>query len=442
MKFSQHIGKGAWAFASRGLPLVYAVAWLFVARKLPLAEFGTLAVFQSLFAMLFTFSDGFALQAIVKFGVEPNINIEELVTVTVSLFIAFISLALTILLIFRSTVGVILNNPELPHLLPWLAAFAILTMPRVVFSKVLQGNFRMKEIFFVDFSNFGVATIILAILLLLGRIDSALDVIRITVATGFLSSMVATVLVRNFLKFRIKFTRSMLTRISSFVRYQAAMGVVSTAQQNFDTLVVSGFTGATGAAIYGSAKLLFRGFDIVRETMTLFVFPAASKYYSRNDIPTLRTILEKSISLLYLILIPAGIVLAFGAPLIFHILYGAKYDASVPVFRVLLFATFVFPIQMVLGVAMSGMGKIKELFRMFVISFLISAGVAVILLATIGIDGAALGFVTAGTVQAVQFLIYIRKEVGISYPGIFNRGFFDVAHYLRDKFRGGHIGGN
>ncbi len=432
MKFSQHIGKGAWAFASRGLPLVYAVAWLFVARKLPVAEFGTLAVFQSLFAMLFTFSDGFALQAIVKFGVEPNVNLEELVTVTVSLFIAFISLALTVLLIFRAVVGTVLNNAALPDLLPWLAVFAILTMPRVVFSKVLQGNFRMKEIFCVDFSNFGVASIILGILLFLNRIHSALDVIQITVATGFLSSLVATVLVRKFLRFRLQFSRTMLSRISSFVRYQAAMGVVSTAQQNFDTLIVSGFTGAAGAAVYSSAKLIFRGFDVVRDTMGLFVFPAASKYHSRNDLGTLRTILEKSVSFLYLALIPIGIILAIGAPLLFHVLFGTKYDASIPIFRVLLIATLVFPMQMVFGSALSGMGKIKELFRMFLISFVTSSTIATVLLATIGITGAAIGFLTAITLMGLQYLLFIRKEVGVSMPRLFSRGFFDALQYVRN----------
>lgn len=414
--------------------MVYAVAWLFLARKLPLTEFGTLAVFQSLFAMLFTFSDGFALQAIVKFGVEPNINLEELVTVTAALFIAFISLALTILLILRSTVGIVLNNSALPDLLPWLAIFAILTMPRVVFSKVLQGNFRMKEIFFVDFSNFGVASIILGILLFLGRIHSALDVIRITVATGFLSSLVATVLVRKYLRFRITFSRAMLSRISSFIRYQAAMGVVSTAQQNFDTLIVSGFTGAAGAAIYSSAKLIFRGFDIVRDTMGLFVFPAASKYYSRGDIATLRTTIEKSVSFLYLALIPIAIVLAIGAPIVFHILFGAKYDASIPIFRLLLVAAAILPIQIVFGPALTGMGKIKELFRMFIVSFISSALVATVLLATIGIMGAAVGFVASIIFQAGQYLLYTKKEIDISIPRLFTRGVFDGLQYFKSHF--------
>ncbi|MDP4199620.1 MAG: oligosaccharide flippase family protein [Bacteroidota bacterium] len=432
MRFSEHLGKGAWAFASRALPLVYAIALIMVARAIPREEYGTLQVFQALFGMLFTFSDGFALQAIVKFGVEPNVNLEELVTTTVALFVAFLSVSLTILLIFSSFVASILNIAALTQLLPWLALFAIFTMPRVVFAKVLQTNFRMKEIFFVDFANFGMAAIVLVVLLTSGHVHSATDVIRVTIATGLLSSVVATILVRPFLKFRPKYSRSMLSRISNFVRYQAAMGVASTAQQNFDTLVVSGFAGATGAAVYGVAKMLFRGFDVVRETMTLFVFPAASKYYSRKDIPTLRAILEKSVSLLYLVMIPAGILLEIVAPTLFHLLYGTKYDASVPIFRLLLMAITIFPIQMVFGVAMSGMGKIKELFRMFVLSLIVNVILATILLATIGITGAAIAFVVASAVQAVQFLIYIRKEVQVVPSQLLNRGLFDIFGYLLD----------
>jgi O-antigen/teichoic acid export membrane protein len=433
MRFSEHLGKGTWAFASRALPLVYAIALIMVARSVPREEYGTLVVFQTLFTILFTFSDGFALQAIVKFGVEPNVNIEELVTVTSTLFVSFLAFAVTLLVILREFVASVLKNGSLVELLPWLALFAMLTIPRVVFAKVLQGNFRMKEIFFVDFSNFGVAAILIVVLLVTDRIHSALDVIRITVATGLLSSTIATILVRPYLKFRLRYSRKMLLRISNFVRYQAAMGLASTAQQNFDTLVVSSFTGPAGAAVYGTAKMLFRGFDILRETMTLFVFPAASKYYSRNDLTTLRAILEKSVSLLYLILIPAGIALAFGAPLIFHVLYGAKYDASVPIFRILLIGLLAFPVQMVFGVALSGMGKIKELFRFFVRSLSINMILAIVLVQLIGIAGAAIALVIASMVITTQMFIEIDKQVGVSASGLLTRGFRDALSHVRQR---------
>ena len=226
----------------------------------------------------------------------------------------------------------------------------------------------------------------------------------------------------------------MLARISEFVRYQAAAGLVSSAQQNFDILIVSGFMGAVGVGVYNGAKMLFRGFYVVRETMILFVFPTVSKYHSRNDIPTLRAILEKSVGFLYLIFIPLGIALAFGAPVIFHLLYGMKYDASVPIFRILLIGLTVFPLQIVFGASLSGMGKIKELFRMLVVSLVVDVTVSVTLLVMIGIDGAAIAFVVMSVVQAMMFFLYMRKEIGISIRLLLTRGVFDGLRYFNDRF--------
>ncbi len=427
-----------WAFASRGLPVPYAFVLILVARSLAPAEFGVLSVFQTHFTILFTFSDGFALQAIVKFGVEPEVHLEELVTVTTLLFIAFLGSALVVLLLFPTFFSRLLNIPELVELIPYLAIFAIFTMPRVILSKVLQSKFLMKQIFFVDFANFGVATIVLFILLTMGKIHSAGSVIHITMLSGLLSSLVAIVLTRSHLRYRISYSKRMLARISEFVRYQAAMGVVSTAQQNFDVLIVSSFTGAIGVGIYSGAKMLFRGFDVVRETMTLFVFPATSKYHSRNELGTLRTIVEKSVSFLIIALIPIAFILAVGAPVIFHTLYGFKYDASIPVFRVLLLAVLFYPIQMVFGVTMTGMGKIKEAFRMFTITLIVNVILATTLLSlTHNIIAAAIAFVAASGTQMVQLYIYINREIGFEPKRLLNRGFSDAMSFLRSYRKGG-----
>jgi O-antigen/teichoic acid export membrane protein len=432
VKFSEHLGKGAWAFASRGLPLLYAIALIAVARVIPKEEFGVLAVFQTFFTIIFSFSDSFALQAIVKFGVEPDVVIEELVTMTTLLFLAFLGAALAILLLFPGFVSRVLNIPQLEPLMSYLAIFALFTTPRVVFSKVLQMRFRMKEIFFVDFANFGIASIILVIMMILGKIQNAESVIRVTMVSGLLSSLVAIVLVRPFMRYRPKYSRAMLTRISEFVRYQAAAGLVSSAQQNFDILIVSGFMGAVGVGIYNGAKMLFRGFYIIRDTMILFVFPATSKYHSRGEIGTLRIILEKSVSFLTLGLIPLGIVLAIGAPFIFHILYGVKYDASIPVFRALLLSILFFPMQTVFNAAMAGMGKIKEEFWIFTVSFIVNVIFSFALLAlTHNLVGAAVAFVVASGVQSVQLYLYIQKHVGLNDRQLWIRGFGDFFSYFR-----------
>ncbi|HEY3874934.1 MAG TPA: oligosaccharide flippase family protein [Candidatus Kapabacteria bacterium] len=405
---------------------------ILVARSIAPAEFGVLSVFQTLFTILFTFSDGFALQAIVKFGVEPGVQLEELVTVTTLLFILFLGTALTILLLFPAFFSRLLNIPELAALIPYLALFAVFTMPRVVLSKVLQSKFRMKEIFFVDFANFGIATIVLIILLWAGRIHSAASVIHITMLSGLLSSIVAILLTRPHVHYRFSYSKTMLSRISEFVRYQAAMGVVSTANQNLDILIVSSFTGAVGVGIYNGAKILFRGFDVVRETMTLFVFPATSKYHSRNELSTLRTILEKSVSFLILGLIPVAALLFVGAPSIFHLLYGIKFDTSIPIFRILLIAILFYPIQMVFGVTMTGMGKIKEAFRMFTITLIVNVTLSITLLAiTHNIIAAAIAFVAASATQTIQLYTYINRNIGIKFQSILSRGFRDAFSFAQ-----------
>ena len=71
MKFSAHLEKGVWGFATKLLPAVYGVVMtILVFKILPKSESGELALFQVIFGMIFTFADSFALQAIVKFGVD------------------------------------------------------------------------------------------------------------------------------------------------------------------------------------------------------------------------------------------------------------------------------------------------------------------------------------------------------------------------------------
>src|SRR5205085_5627426 len=130
-----------------------------------------------------------------------------------------------------------------------------------------------------------------------------------------------------------------------------------------DTLLVPAFLGIEALANYQVAKFFFKGFDVLRDTQGIFVFPASSKYHAAKDWNTLKKIIEKAISFLYLLMIPLCILLIIFAPVIFHILYKGKFDESIGIFRVLIASGFVLPITMVGMSALVGMGKVKEVFR-------------------------------------------------------------------------------
>src|SRR2546421_11800056 len=114
------------------------VMTLIVFNVLPKAQSGELSFFINTFGMIFTFADSFALQAIVKFGVDTANDLQELLTATSILFFAFLSVILSIFIIAPEFVASLVNSKELPSLIPSLILLVIVTIPRVIASKIFQ----------------------------------------------------------------------------------------------------------------------------------------------------------------------------------------------------------------------------------------------------------------------------------------------------------------
>ena len=433
MKLGEHLNKGFWALADRGLPFIYGVAQLVVGRVLTVEEFGTFVTFQVIFNMLFTFTDNFALQAIVKYGVEPEINLEALTSATLSLFLGFLLPILFLFNLLPAFTALMLGNLRLGPLFPLLALYVLVSAPRVVFAKVLQMRFRMKEIFFVDLANFGFGGSLLLVGLAMHQIQHADQIIWRAIIAASLSSLVAIWFGRKFVRLRFEYSRPMFARIKEFVRYQASTGLVSVLQQNIDQILVSRFTGPAGAGAYGMAKGVYRIFDVMRDTVTLLVFPATSKYYSRGDKATVRIILEKSVGFLYLVLVPIATVLFLFAPMFYHLVFGAKFDSSIPIFRILVAGSLVLPIQMVFISTMVGMGRVKKMFRIITIGLSVNAAVSLVLLPTLGIAGAAISFVVGNILQAVQAFRFIQREIGFEMSKVLPLAFADAMAFVRSR---------
>jgi O-antigen/teichoic acid export membrane protein len=189
VKFSEHIGKGAWGFASKLMPAIYGVVTVLVIKSLVKEEYGELALFQQIFTMIFTFSDNFALQAIVKFGVDIDNDLHELLSASSILFFSFLFFSLGLLALASEPIGKLLNSTALPSLLPYLIILVVVTIPRVLFAKVFQMRFHTRELFFVEMVNYGGASIVIIVLSLMGTLHRALDVVHITIIAGGASSV-------------------------------------------------------------------------------------------------------------------------------------------------------------------------------------------------------------------------------------------------------------
>ncbi len=436
MKFSQHLNKGAWGFATKLLPAIYGmVMTVLVFKVLEKKESGELALFQTIFGMIFTFADSFALQAIVKFGVDPNNDLRELLTAASTLFGIFLTIVLSVLLLFPNAISVLENAPGFASLIPAMVLLTALTVPRVIASKIFQMRFHTKELFYMDLIYFGGSSIIVYIYGLLGKLHGAFDVVLITIVTATASSLYSIIAARRDILFKPRFSKAMLKKIFEFTRYQTATGTVHVLQQNLDSLLVPAILGVEALANYQVAKFFFKGFDVLRDTQGIFVFPASSKYHASGDMNTLKKIIEKATSFLFLLMVPLCIVLILLAPTVFHILYGTKFDVSIPVFRILIATGFILPVVMVAMSALVGMGKVKEVFRIILASLFLNTALAAGLLSTIGLEGAAIAFAVSMIIQAVASYIVMRKEVPLEFSSMLFRGLQDGKHFLKERFK-------
>src|SRR5207302_1903617 len=98
-----------------------------------------------------------------------------------------------------------------------------------------------------------------------GKLHQATDVIFVTIITGAFSSLLAVILARHDLNWKLRYSRAMLKKIFHFTRYQTATGSVHVFQQNLDSLLVPAFLGVEALANYQVAKFFFKGFDVLRD---------------------------------------------------------------------------------------------------------------------------------------------------------------------------------
>jgi O-antigen/teichoic acid export membrane protein len=231
----------------------------------------------------------------------------------------------------------------------------------------------------------------------------------------------------------MRFSKAMLKKIFHFTRYQTATGTVHVLQQNLDTLLVPAFLGIEALANYQVAKFFFKGFDVLRDTQGIFVFPASSKYHASGDRDTLKKIIEKATSFLYILMIPLCALLIIFAPVLFQILYKGKFDESIIIFRILIASGFILPMTMVGMSALVGMGKVKQVFQTILASLVTNVILALILLPIIGTIGAAIAFGVSMLLQAILAYRIMKQEVPLSLSAMFVRGIEDGKNFLKRK---------
>lgn len=335
----------AWSTVSnlmlRGGSLAVGIA---LARLLTPSEFGVFAVALTVQAVLITLAD-LGLSADLIRTKDP----ESRAPTVGALGLGSGALLATVMVLTSGDLASLLGSPDSAHAIAALAVTVVLAGAGVVPYAMLQREFRQKEIFAIAAADLVVSTALTMSLVLAGWGVMAL-------AVGRIAGQSVTLVMQFILsgtRPHYAVDRRVAASVLRFGAPIAAANMLSWVLLNVDTVVVARLAGPTLLGFYVLAfNISSWPMTAIGQVVRSVALPAFSRLDSREKDPGLAL----GVGLAWALALPAGAALAaLASPLVLFV-YGARWEAAVPVL-----------------VALGFFGTFRVLFDLFV-AFLLACG--------------------------------------------------------------------
>ena len=433
MELGKHLGKGIWGLADKSLPVVYGLGfvWL-VIRVLPEEEFGNFVLFQEVFLVISGLATAFALQPLLKYSSEENIDIVGVVSVSLFLNAGFIAAASLLVVLLAGSAGSLLNSPSLGPLLLYVPAMLVASFLRNFTMTLLQAKFRIREVFWMDAVHFLGAPFLVWVMSRMHEFDTAMDLVGINLVSLSCSSLAGFWFARGQMRVTLRPSREAVRKIWDFGKYSLGGIVSSLFTTKADSFILSAFTGPVQVAVYNSAKVFVRVYEMAAQVVQMFVLPAVSKLSSQGNAGSLRALTEKAILFIMVGLFPVSVLFLIFPGFLVATLYGGRYADAVPVLRVFSLLTVFAPLSAVGSSVLMGLGHARLSFILGLQALALSLAAFLVCIPPGGTIGAALGYLASAGFTATLTIRVLARFVPLTITGIVRRT-HDILAFLREK---------
>lgn|GEM_PF-1908101 len=442
MQLSHHIGKAAWSIAGKTLFVVIIAAFILAQKVIGERHYGVYAFAQALVTALYMLTDSFSLQPMVNFGMEESKRAQAF-TISAVCHVALIGVVTTVVWLLRSQLAAALNEPLLVPVLDWLPLASLGFLLRHYFLKVAQLYIDPRGTFMIDLGWIGTTMLLVLLYWRNGSLVHAEQMMTISaIATG-VSSLVGLLLYGGRVRFTTQIDKVEAVRMIRFGLAQSGSAVTLALQTQGDIMILKAFVGSALVGNYDAAKKIFRGFEALRDAGALLTSPSAARLAVQRRFAELAVMTEKTIAFMLLLIVPAVLVI-WLAPIqeVFGWIYRDKYREAPEIFRYLSLGALAIPFSMNTFI-LSGMGRVRDQFRVTITAAIISTGVSLSLVPTIGVTGAAIGMAVSYVVLGIGATRAVTRRLDISLPRALGRwrdaGNFALraVHAARNRVRGG-----
>ncbi|HEX7574215.1 MAG TPA: oligosaccharide flippase family protein [Bacteroidota bacterium] len=433
MEFGKYLAKGVWGLADKALPVVYGIGYVWlVIRVLPEEEFGNFVLVQEVFLVISGLATAFALQPLLKFSSEENAHLDGIVSAALMLNAFFIAAASLVVVGCSVPAGKVFNSPSLTPLMLYVPAMLGASFFRNFTLTLLQAQFRVQEVFWTDAVHFVGAPFLVWVMSRLHMFDSALDLVIINLVSLFASSMAGLWFARKLMRIRVRPPGSAVRKLWDYGKYSLGGVVSSLFSTKADSFILAAFTGPVQVAVYNSAKVFVRVYEMAAQVVQMFVLPAASRLSSQGSFASLKAMTEKSILFLTLGLLPVTVLFLAFPEILVRVLYAGKYPEAGPILRIFSFLTFVVPLSAIGSNVLMGLGEARLSFILGMQVLIASLAAFLVCIPPWGAMGAGAGYLLASIITSILTVRLLVRHVPLTATAIARRT-KDIRTFIRSR---------
>jgi lipopolysaccharide exporter len=394
ISFRTLIRRAAWPLAIKALPALYGAGLvLFVIRILPPGEFGRYGIAFAFINLAAVFTRGLWAIPLVTWAArreEPSV-----LGPVFWLSLGSAAVAAVIALFLLPLIGV-------SGYLPWMCGLMLIVLvPRELAYALAQGHGRPGVSFLIEVSYFAGSFALFAVLWWLGRLQTAESALTANLVCAALSSILGSAAYPVII--RPVFTGEWM-RVFHFGKWVGGLGLAEVYFQQGDALLIALFVNPSQIAPYLAARTLLRLYGILSQAINFVVLPVASRLAAAGQLLHLRRRLWQVLKYLLTSLLVLNVVVWLISPAVLTVLFQDKYVGAIPFFRVLLLVTFLEPLYIILGNAVAGIGRPKEVFKAIPLAVLFNVVFNVTMIPVIGLQAAPWALIGAYALLAVQLI--------------------------------------
>ncbi len=433
MEIGKHLSKGIWGLADKALPVVYGVGYvLLVIRVLPEEEFGNFVLIQEIFLIVSGLATAFALQPLVKFCSEAEADDRSNISASLLFNGAFTVAASLPFLTGGATLSRLLNSPSLAPLMVFVPAMLAASFLRNFTLALLQAKFRIQEVFWTDAAHFLGAPFLTWVVSRMHLFSTARDLILINLVSLSASSILGWVLSRGLISVTLRPGRAVMERMWEYGKYSVG-GIISyLGYTKADTFIVSIVGGPIQVAVYNSAKVFVRVYEMVNQVIQMFLLPATSRLSSKGEWSSLRSLVEKSILFSTVGMLPIFLLFLVFPSVWLTILYQGKYSEAIPLLQIFSLLSFVVPLLSIESNVLMGLGEVRANFIVGLEMLGLALLSYAICIPWIGTPGAAIGYLLTTCLVALILVVRTNRFVPITARGVLKKS-RDIRMFVQSR---------